>query len=94
MYYRESDNGFYKTELALVYKGGFMAVNHVLHVSEMEIMTSSDNTYSYGFTIAYQNGEIKNVMKRSALEKDEKVIKYIESERQKWIKKMCLKKED
>jgi len=71
-----------------------MEKNRVQFVSEVAKIIANDDSISYGFTITYENGEIRNWIQQSKEGQDEKMMKKVELERQKWIKKNTNKKED
>lgn len=71
-----------------------MGISRIQYVSNIFKVNSNKDSISFGFTITYDNGEIQNWIMQSKEDQKDEAMNKVESERQKWIKKMCLKKED
>ena len=57
----------------------------IVSVSEITISAILNLGYSYGFTVQYADGEIRNILRQSTLKNDLRIIQALQVERETYI---------
>jgi hypothetical protein len=64
-----------------------MNARRVRTVSEI-VRLDNEHRLSYGFTITYDDGEIKNIIRNSSIDNDKLILAELQTERKKFIIKI------
>ena len=60
----------------------------LVNVSEIICSAMPDNSYSYGFTVTFEDGNILNITQISVYEKDQEVMRALSQKRNKYLKQI------